>query len=270
MMSYVHGYSERESERLRDQSHILEALLHTGTYYPAGSRVLEAGCGVGAQTRILARKSPEAEITSFDISEESMSKVKKFIDAEKFSNVSLVQASILDMPFPHECFDHVFVCFVLEHLETPFKALREAKRVLKPGGSITLIEGDHGSCFWHPETEASLKIWKAFIKAQEQLGHDPLIGRKLYPLLKQAGFKVSDVSPRWVYADANNPVLMDGMVNKIIVPMVESGKRQILESGLADPFTWDEGIDDLHKSGAPPDGTFFYTWFKGIGIKETS
>ena len=75
-MSYVHGYSEREFERLRDQSGILESLLHSGTSYPAGSKVLEAGCGVGAQTRILAKISPDARITSLDISGESISKAK--------------------------------------------------------------------------------------------------------------------------------------------------------------------------------------------------
>jgi hypothetical protein len=50
--------------------------------------------------------------------------------------------------------------------------------------------------------------------------------------------------------------------------MVESGKSRILESGLLDRSAWDNGIGDLSKSGKPPDGTFFYTWFKGIGVKE--
>lgn len=56
--NYVHGYSERESERLADQAETLTKLLHHDTHYPAGSRVLEAGCGIGAQTGILARNSP--------------------------------------------------------------------------------------------------------------------------------------------------------------------------------------------------------------------
>ena len=47
---YVHGYSEREIERLVDQATTLSELLHHDTFYPPGSLVLEAGCGVGAQT----------------------------------------------------------------------------------------------------------------------------------------------------------------------------------------------------------------------------
>ncbi len=267
-MSYVHGYSGREFERLQDQSGILEELLHSGTSYGAGNKVLEAGCGIGAQTRILAKNNPEADITSIDISEESISKAKQLGEREKLPNVTFHRASILDMPFSDECFDHVFVCFVLEHLDHPPLALSEIKRVLKPNGSITLIEGDHGSCFWHPETKASLKVWDTMIRAQKILGHDPLIGRRVFPLLKQAGFSVKDVSPRLVYADSSKPDLMDGIVNRIIVPMVESAKTQILESNWIDQTTWDKGIEDLGKSGLPPEGTFFYTWFKGVGIKK--
>ena len=57
-VSYVHGYDERESERLHDQAGTLVELLHADTAYPAGSRVLEAGCGVGAQTVTLAAQQP--------------------------------------------------------------------------------------------------------------------------------------------------------------------------------------------------------------------
>jgi len=267
-MDYVHGYTKRESKRLQEQSGILENLLHSGTSYPPGCRVLEAGCGVGAQTQILAKRNPASDITSIDISEKSISEANQRLHKGKISNVTLLRASILDMPYPDECFDHVFICFVLEHIEKPSQAFAEIKRILKPGGSITLIEGDHGSCFWHPETEASLQVWDAMIIAQKKLGHDPLIGRRIFPLLRQAGFEIRDVSPRWVYTDSNNPELMDGVVNRIIVPMVESAKVQMLESKLVDKPTWDKGIEDLGKSGIPPDGTFFYTWFKGLGIKK--
>jgi cyclopropane fatty-acyl-phospholipid synthase-like methyltransferase len=68
MMDYVHGYSIRENSRLHDQANTLTELLHHDTMYPPGSKVLEAGCGVGAQTVILARNNPEASITSIDIS----------------------------------------------------------------------------------------------------------------------------------------------------------------------------------------------------------
>ena len=45
--AYVHGYDDRENQRLQDQAQTLVDLLHSDTAYPSGSRVLEAGCGVG-------------------------------------------------------------------------------------------------------------------------------------------------------------------------------------------------------------------------------
>ncbi|HEY0738779.1 MAG TPA: hypothetical protein VGD69_27920 [Herpetosiphonaceae bacterium] len=61
---YVHGYDARENERLQDQAGILVDLLPHDTAYPPGSSVLEAGCGVGAQTITLAQRSPLAHFTS--------------------------------------------------------------------------------------------------------------------------------------------------------------------------------------------------------------
>ena len=60
---YVHGYDQRESRRLQDQASTLVELLHSDTLYSEGSRVLEAGCGIGAQTVTLAKNSPNASIT---------------------------------------------------------------------------------------------------------------------------------------------------------------------------------------------------------------
>ena len=56
------------------------------------------------------------------------------------------------MPSGPESFDHVFVCFVLEHLTRPAEALIILRRLLRPGGTITVIEGDHGSTYFHPES----------------------------------------------------------------------------------------------------------------------
>ena len=69
---YVHGYSGREAMRLVDQAMTLTELLHHDTHYPAGARVLEAGCGVGAQTVTLAARIPGAAVLSIDIASASI------------------------------------------------------------------------------------------------------------------------------------------------------------------------------------------------------
>ncbi|MEI7857134.1 MAG: class I SAM-dependent methyltransferase [Methanomicrobiales archaeon] len=107
--SYVHGYSARESERLSDQARTLTELLHDDTRYPAGSRVLEAGCGIGAQTVILARNSPGALITSLDISSDSLQRAEERIRQEGIRNVTFRQGDIFELPFEPASFDHIFV-----------------------------------------------------------------------------------------------------------------------------------------------------------------
>jgi ubiquinone/menaquinone biosynthesis C-methylase UbiE len=149
---YVHGYSEREGVRLLDQASTLADLLHDGTRYPAGSRVLEAGCGVGAQTVTLARNSPGARFTAIDLSAASLDAARARVRAASLRNVSFAQADVLDLPFPEESFDHVFVCFVLEHLARPREALAILRSRLRPGGTLTVVEGDHGSTLFHPES----------------------------------------------------------------------------------------------------------------------
>jgi len=266
MSEYVHGYSDRESERLSDQARTLEGLLHHDTSYPAGARVLEAGCGVGAQTAILAKKSPEARIISVDISQGSIDQARRLVRDEGLSNVQFQRADIFQLPFHGDCFDHIFLCFVLEHLSDPIRAMQELKKILLPGGTLTVIEGDHGSCYFHPETREALACWRSLNAVQAELGGNSHIGRELYPLLCRAGFREVRVSPRMVYSDRSRPEMRTGFVENTIIPMVEGVKAQALQMGLVDSDAWIKGIDDLH-STAGQDGTFCYTFFKAIGVK---
>ncbi|MCK9151406.1 class I SAM-dependent methyltransferase [Methanobacterium alcaliphilum] len=266
MKDYVHGYSKRESERLLDQADTLAEILHYDTQFPPGSKVLEAGCGVGAQTTLLAKKSRDAEIISIDISEDSLNHAKRAAKKSGIKNVEFQQADIMNLPFEEESFDHIFVCFVLEHLLNPVEALEELKKYLKKDGTITVIEGDHGSCYFHPESEEAVKAWKALIKAQQELGGDPMVGRRLYPLLDDAGFEEIVVTPRVVYVDNSKPQLVEGFIKKTIIAMVDGVKDQAIKSGLVSSTQWEKGIGDLHKS-AEKDGTFFYNFFKAVAHK---
>lgn len=114
--AYVHGYDPKESRRLQDQASTLVELLHSDTSYPAGSRVLEAGCGVGAQTLTLSQNSPGASIISLDISRTFLLQARGRAREAGLENVDLLQADIFHLPFEAQSFDHLFLCFILEHL----------------------------------------------------------------------------------------------------------------------------------------------------------
>ncbi len=168
--AYVHGYDQRESERLHDQAGTLVELLHGDTAYPAGARVLEAGCGVGAQTVTLAARSPQAHFVSVDLSAESAAEAERRVRAAGHTNVEFAQGDIFALPFEPGSFDHVFVCFVLEHLAQPVEALAALKRMLKPGGTITVIEGDHGSAYFHPDSAAANEAIQCQVTLQREAG----------------------------------------------------------------------------------------------------
>lgn len=265
--AYVHGYDLRETLRLQDQAFTLVDLLHSDTAYPAGSHVLEAGCGVGAQTVTLAHNSPEAIITSVDISARSVAAARKAVEAAGFGNVVFRQADIFNLPFPPASFDHVFVCFVLEHLSRPVDALNALKGVVKAGGSITVIEGDHGSAYFHPDSEDARRAIDCQVKLQASAGGNALIGRQLYPLLQQAGFGSVHVSPRMVYVDSSKPELVEGFTRRTFTAMIEGVRDAAISSGLADAQRFDRGIADLYRT-AEQDGVFCYTFFKAVAIRR--
>jgi ubiquinone/menaquinone biosynthesis C-methylase UbiE len=265
--TYVHGYDFREGIRLQDQASTLTELLHSDTGYSAGSRVLEAGCGVGAQTIILAKNSPGAIITSIDISESSLAAAKQKTMAADLKNVHFQQADLFNLDFAPESFDHVFVCFVLEHLSRPLAALQALKRVLKPGGTVVSIEGDHGSTFFYPESEAAKAAIRCQVELQKRAGGNALIGRELYPLLQEAGFEEVNVSPRMVYVDASKPSLVDGFTRKTFTAMIEGVRESAITAGIIDPQLFDNGVQDLYRT-TELNGVFCYTFFKACGVKS--
>jgi len=262
--TYVHGYDNREGGRLDDQASTLADLLHRGTQYPAGSVVLEAGCGVGAQTVTLARSSPEARFVSIDISGESLAAAKRRIEEERLTNVEFRQANIFALPFPACFFDHVFVCFVLEHLKYPKEALCLLREKLRPGGTVTIIEGDHGSAFFHPESAAAREAIESQVQLQRMSGGNAMIGRQLYPLMVESGFEAVCVSPRFVYVNSSQPALVDGFTRKTFIAMIQGIREDAIARGLIESERFDAGIRDLGRT-TEADGVFCYTFFKGLG-----
>lgn len=263
---YVHGYSGGERARLVDQASTLTELLHSDTSYAAGSLVLEAGCGVGAQTVTLATRSAGATILSVDISADSLAAARERTRSAGVENVVFQQADLYALPFRDGSFDHVFVCFVLEHLARAPQAITGLTKVLKRGGTMTVIEGDHGSVYFHPESRYARRAIQCLIDLQARAGGDSLIGRSLYPLLTQAGLQHVEVSPRVVYVDASRPHLVDGFTKKTFTAMVEAVGERAIAGGLIDAETWKQGIRDLYRT-AEADGTFCYAFFKGVARK---
>ena len=106
MNKYVHGYSPDESNRLHDQADSLDDLLHHDSIWDKNSLILEAGCGIGAQTKIIAPKNLSSKFISIDISLKSLDQAKAIANTNKINNVEFQQADIFELPFQDEYFDH--------------------------------------------------------------------------------------------------------------------------------------------------------------------
>lgn len=268
MSSYVHGYEEREARRLADQAQTLVELLHHDSMFPEGATILEAGCGVGAQTVTLAALNPSARITSVDVSSQSLGLAAERCAQAAVTNVTFEQADIFDLPYEPASFDHVFVCFVLEHLADPVGALRSLQRLARPGGTITVIEGDHGSALFHPDSADARAAIDCQVALQSAAGGDANIGRRLHPLLVDAGFEEVRVSPRHVYVDGSRPSLIEGFTRNTFTAMIEGVRQAALAAGIIDADRFDRGIRDLYRT-ASIDGVFSYMFFKAVGRAAT-
>ncbi len=263
---YVHGYSPRESARLSDQAQTLAELLHRGERFPPGARVLEAGCGTGAQTVILARHSPDAQFLAIDRSAESLARARAAVDEAGCTNVRFAQADVFALPYPDGDFDAGFVCFLLEHVADPPAALAGLRRVLRPGGTLTVIEGDHGSAYFHPDSALARRAIACLVELQAEAHGDALIGRRLFPLLRAAGFADIAVTPCAVYADASRPEMVEGFTRNTFTAMVAGVGEAAVRTGRMTAADWRQAIADLERT-AGPDGVFNYTFFKAHAVK---
>lgn len=221
---------------------------------------------MGAQTVAIARRSPGAQITAIDLSWDSLGAASARARASGCSGVEFHHADVFTLPHPDgplaaARFDHVFVCFLLEHLPRPVEALARLRAMLKPGGTITVIEGDHGSAYFHPDSQVARDAIACQVTLQRLAGGDPLIGRRLHPLLVEAGYNAVTVSPRMVYVDASRPELVDGFIRKTFTAMIDGVREPAIAAGITDPENFDTGIRDLLRT-TEPDGVFCYTFFK--------
>jgi ubiquinone/menaquinone biosynthesis C-methylase UbiE len=188
---YIHTFTRDEQDRLMRQAELLEPHLHKHTDLSNCSRVLEIGCGVGAQLRVLLRKYPALRLTGVDISQSQIQRARQYLAKELAEGRVELRVSQGDaLPFRDGSFDAIYICFVLEHVPDPAAILREAKRVLVEGGVLYCTEVFNDALYVHPESPAIMQYWRAFNACQRKMGGDPNIGIRLCNVVIQAGLDV--------------------------------------------------------------------------------
>jgi ubiquinone/menaquinone biosynthesis C-methylase UbiE len=194
-VGYVHGYGTPEQERLVSQAeHWRRPLICDGTHLEPGTRLLEVGCGVGAVLAVLGQEYPGIELTGIDIEPRQLEFARGHLRRSGVE-ATLIEADATALPYADASFDHVWTMWLLEHLAEPVAALREARRVLVPGGRITAIEVDYGTCFANPSTPALDALFAEVVRAMAEAGWSDA-GTRLPHWLAEAGFREIDKGAR--------------------------------------------------------------------------
>src|SRR5215211_1631420 len=195
MTAYVHGYGTPEQERLVEQAeHWRHRLIRDGTQLEPGTRLLEVGCGAGAVLAVLGQEFRGVRLTGVDIEPKQLDFARGHLERSGVE-ATLVEADALALPFEDQSFDHVWMMWFLEHVADPVAALREARRLLVPGGTLTAIEVDYSTCRADPTTPAMEALFRAMVQGMAAAGWSDA-GTRLPGWLREAGFRQVDEGER--------------------------------------------------------------------------
>jgi SAM-dependent methyltransferase len=184
MATYTHGHHESvlRSHRWRTAHNSAAYLL--GHLRP-GLAVLDVGCGPGTITADLARLVAPGRVTAVDVSEAVLDEARR---AAGLANVEFAVADVHALDFPDGSFDVVHAHQVLQHVGDPVGALREMRRVCRPGGIVAVRDSDYAAMTWYPEVP-ELDAWLALYRdVARRNGGEPDAGRRLHAWARRAGF----------------------------------------------------------------------------------
>lgn len=226
--------------------------------FTSQSRILEVGIGHGIRARLMTEILEGAEVVGVDRSHELLSVAReRNADAK---GLSFVESDLYNLPFATGSFDFVYARLVFMHLNDPLKALRELKRMLRPGGRILIEDADRDCMFFEPAPASFAAFWEKVQEGQRRLGGDPNVGRKLASLLKESEFV--DVKSELQPLQGAGPDI-DFLVRTLMPSLNIYLPPEERAAG-------EQAIADLAILANDPRATFYHLWFVVSGGVDES
>lgn len=250
---YTHGH---HPSVLR--SHTWRTVANSAAYLEPhlrpGLSLLDVGCGPGTLTIDLARRVAPGRVLGIDAAAEVLDGARE--RAERAGvEVELAVGDVYRLDVPDDTFDVVHAHQVLQHLTDPVAALREMRRVCRPGGVVAVRDSDYGAFTWHPAPPA-LDDWRHLYRDVTQANRAEChAGRRLLSWALAAGF--TDVTPGasvWCFATPEEREWWSSLWAERIVH--SDFARQATAYGLADDVLLESLHDAWLEWGAASDGWF--------------
>jgi len=237
-------------------------------YLHPGMTVLDCGCGPGTITLGFAQLVAPGQVTGTEIEEAQVALARQNAAKRQITNAQFEAADLYKLPYADNTFDAVFISAVLGNLREPIRGVREAHRVLKPGGVLGIKEFDHGGDMLYPPDPLLGKYGELYIRLRKENGHDPLSGRKVGELLFSAGFEELKFSA--VYESFTFPTLLT--FAELSVELIKEGAGDIwAEAYLSRGWTTREELQQMAEAwkrfANTPGAIFAAAWCEGLGRK---
>lgn len=254
--SYTHGHPESvlRSHRRRTAANSAAFLL---PHLRSDMTLLDVGCGPGTVTVDLAERLTQGSVIGVDASDDVLEAARGLADAHGTTNITFEHANAYELPFEDHSFDVVFAHQLLQHLSDPVAALREMRRVARPGGIVAVRDTDYGAMTWYPES-AELTEWNMlYHEVTHAYGFEPDAGRRLTSWVRDAGFDPATIEPGasvWCYATPDDRAWWGGLWAERCTQ--SNFAVQAKDSALADDVALEQLAQGWREWAAAPDGWF--------------
>jgi SAM-dependent methyltransferase len=192
---YVNSGNTEYEQRHLAQRTAAATLLFLLPHLRPGLCLLDVGCGPGSITCDLANLVAPSEVVGIDLQPSQVTAARTLAARRGVTNLRFESGSIYNLPYPDGSFDVATAVVVLFHLRDPLSALRELRRVLKPGGMVAVSDIDAGATLVSPSLPAVDKLLDLTYRVLQHGGGNPYLGRTHRGLLLAAGFERAEVHP---------------------------------------------------------------------------